>query len=103
MDNKALAETMTDLYADIESHYEKKTSGRPTAEQTNTIFIECAKIIMTDMINKRPQGVPTQKEGKPKSDTKCIECGNLLTVGEKKYCDDSDKQYRCYRCTHKND
>ena len=61
MDNKALAETMTDLYTDIESHYEKKTSGKPTAEQTNTIFDQCAKIIMTDMINKRPQGVPSQQ------------------------------------------
>ncbi len=62
MDNKALAEQMTDLYADIERHYEKKTSGKPTAEQTNTIFIETCKRIISDLIGKERKGVPSQQK-----------------------------------------
>lgn len=103
MDNKALAEAYVELYRYIADNYEAKTGAQPTTEVTNMIFEQTCKRIISDLIGKQRQGVPAQHEGKPKSDTKCIECGNLLTVGEKKYCDDSDKQYRCYRCTHKND
>ena len=47
------------------------------------------------------QSPPSQAGGsaKPRSDVKCVECGRFLTIGEKKYCDDADKQYRCYQCT----
>ena len=56
MDNKALAETMVDLYRNIETHYEQKTSKSPTTEQTNVIFIECSKMIMTETISKQRSG-----------------------------------------------
>ena len=51
------------------------------------------------------QGRGSQAGGsaKPRSDVKCVECGRFLTVGEKKYCDDADKQYRCYQCTKKRE
>lgn len=40
-----------------------------------------------------------ERQPKPRSDVHCVDCDRLLTIGEKKYCDDADKQYRCYQCT----
>ena len=71
MDIKALAEEMTELYIYIDNHFEKKMSGKPTAEQTAVIFIECSKMIMTDTIGKQRQGVPSQQ--KQSSDEKPTE------------------------------
>jgi len=61
MDNKALAEMMADLYLNIQDHAEKKLGVMPTTEQTNVIFIECSKMIMTETIGKQRQGVPAQQ------------------------------------------
>ena len=67
MDNKALAEMMADLYLNIQDHAEKKLGVMPTTEQTNVIFIECSKMIMTETIGKQRQGVPAQQSA-PSSD-----------------------------------
>jgi hypothetical protein len=62
MDNKALAESMTDLYLYIQDHAEKKLGVMPTTEQVNIIFIECSKMIMTETIGKQRSGVPHKEE-----------------------------------------
>ena len=63
-------------------------------EQANDWMIH--KAISAEHAEQRAATPP-----KPKTDTPCVSCGKMLTEGEKKYCDDNDKQYRCYKCSKK--
>jgi len=61
MDNKALAETYVGLYKYICDNFETQTSKQPTTEEANMIFEQTCKRIISDLIGKQRQGVPSQQ------------------------------------------
>jgi hypothetical protein len=71
MDHKALAETYVDLYRYVCDGYEKKIGNQPTTEEANMIFEQTCKRIISDLIGKQRQGVPSQQ--KQSSDEKPTE------------------------------
>ena len=62
MDHKALAETYVDLYRYVCDGYEKKIGNQPTTEEANMIFEQTCKRIISDLIGKQRQGVPSKQE-----------------------------------------
>lgn len=100
MDHKALAETYVDLWRYIKGHFESKEGDAPENEVTNMVFEQTCKRIISDLIGKQRQGVPTQKEQKPKSGNYCDLCGKELTAGELKFINDTGKDHICYKCGH---
>jgi len=71
MDHKALAETYVDLYHYVCDYYETKSTHQPTTEEANMIFEQTCKRIISDLIGKQRQGVPSQQ--KQSSDEKPTE------------------------------
>ena len=61
MDNKALAETYVGLYRYIADNYETQTGVPPKTDVVNMIFEQTCKRIISDLIGKQRQGVPTQQ------------------------------------------
>ena len=62
MNEKQLVEFYTGLYLKIGDEVEKKTSGRPTTQETNMIFEQTCKRIISDLIGKQRSGVPSKQE-----------------------------------------
>lgn len=100
MDNKALAETYVDIWIYIDKDFKNKTNEDYGETVVNMVFEQTCKRIISDLIGKQRQGVPTQQKQKPKSDTYCDLCGKALTVGELKYIEDTDSGRICYKCSH---
>ena len=68
MDNKALAETYVGLYKHVCDNYEAQIGNQPTTAEASIIFEQTCKRIISDLIGKQRQGVPSQQ--KPSSDEK---------------------------------
>lgn len=100
MDNKALAETYVDLWIYIDVKVRNKRQEEYETIITNMVFEQTCKRIISDLIGKQRQGVPTQKESKPKSGQQCSRCDNILTPGELKYINDTGSEPICYKCSH---
>lgn len=62
MDHKALVETYVDLYHHVCDSYEAKIGNQPTTEEANMIFEQTCKRIISDLIGKQRQGVPSQQK-----------------------------------------
>ena len=62
MDNKALAETYVGLYKYICDNFETQEGSQPTTEAANMIFEQTCKRIISDLIGKQRQGVPSQQK-----------------------------------------
>ena len=60
MDNKALAETYVDLYKHVCDNYEAQTGNQPTTAEASIIFEQTCKRIISDLIGKQRQGVPSK-------------------------------------------
>ncbi|MCK4820418.1 hypothetical protein KA005_31930, partial [bacterium] len=56
-----LAETYVELYRSVCDGYEKKIGNQPTTEEANMIFEQTCKRIISDLIGKQRQGVPSQQ------------------------------------------
>ena len=109
MDPEACAETAVDVYRHVDAKMAGRFKGKETLEEKIAGFQEAMDVFQTAMINDargrqsggKGGGQLQDRSEKPKSDVKCRDCGNQLTVGEKKYCDDTKKPYLCYSCSHK--
>ena len=121
MDPQALAEREAELFEIVKAALSSRLKAPISAEIQVAVFNSVHNWQMNKAIDaqqtaryqaqqqakqtaRQPdsyQSPPSQAGGsaKPRSDVKCVECGRFLTIGEKKYCDDADKQYRCYQCT----
>jgi len=62
MDNKALAETYVGLYKHVCDNYEAQTGNQPTTAEASIIFEQTCKRIISDLIGKQRQGVPSQQK-----------------------------------------
>ena len=62
MDNKAVAEIYVDLYKHVCDNYEAKNGNQPTTAEASIIFEQTCKRIISDLIGKQRQGVPTQQK-----------------------------------------
>jgi hypothetical protein len=100
MDQKALAETYVDLWNHIDNRFGAKSEQSRKVDVVNMIFEQTCKRIISDLIGKHRQGVPAQKEQKPKSGNYCNLCGKELTIGELKYIEDTKSERICYKCSH---
>lgn len=109
MDPNACADVAIQTWVRIESELTQQGFNEMSDEHKIQIFKEAMDVYQTALINKARYGDGGGQSGgtigpkaeKPKSDVQCRECGTTLTVGEKKYCDDTGKPYLCYRCSHK--
>jgi hypothetical protein len=97
----ALIEQQADLFYKVCAHMKQISGKAPTPEEAIAVYTSVHNWQMNYVISSQQDARQGTKEAKPKSDVKCKECGKFLTVGEKKYCDDADKAYRCYKCTKK--
>lgn len=66
-----------------------------------SIFERAHALYISGQIQADRKEAAAAKEQKPKSDVNCKYCNRVLTVAEKKYCDDHDQQYVCYQCSKK--
>jgi len=125
MDPQALAEREAELFEIVKAALSSRLKAPISAEIQVAVFNSVHNWQMNKAIDaqqtaryqaqqqarqtaRQPdsyQSPPSQAGGsaKPRSDVKCVECGRFLTIGEKKYCDDADKQYRCHQCTQKRE
>ena len=121
MDVQALVEREVDLFCMVKERLASKLKAPISVEIQVAVFTSVHNWQMNKAIDEqqtsryqsrqqpaqhpdRQQDSQTDRQQparapKPKSDVNCVQCGRALTVGEKKYCDDADKQYRCYQCT----
>jgi hypothetical protein len=125
MDLIALIEAQTSVFDKVCAHMKQIHGKAPTSEEAVAVFNTVhawqmnkaidAQQTARDEARQQARQTASQTAGspgqasqaggssKPKSDVKCVDCSRFLTVGEKKYCDDADKQYRCYQCTKKRE
>lgn len=109
MNPEACADVAVKIYWHIDAKMAGRFKGKETIEEKISVFENAVDIYQTALINEaksRPSGGSgggqlQDRTEKPKSDVVCIECGVKLTVGEKKYCNDTNKPYLCYKCSHK--
>ena len=113
MNEQALIEQQADLYMKVAARMVAIMKKTPTQDEVIAVFNTVHAWQMNVAIDKQQNarygkqparedpdvGEPPQRERKPQSNVECVECGRTLTVGEKKFCDDQDKQYRCYKCS----
>jgi len=108
MDPHACAETAVEIWITINDKLIARRQEEISTEERIAVYENAVDIYQTGLINEaknRNYGghdSSTQKEthGKPLSDAVCRDCGRTLTVGEKKYCDDTKSPYLCYKCSH---
>jgi predicted RNA-binding Zn-ribbon protein involved in translation (DUF1610 family) len=101
MDQQALIEQQVLLFRDCVTACKKIWGTDPTVDQVMVIYEQVNDWLISAKISAERQQARDEKEAKPKSDVKCRDCGNQLTVGEKEFCDKNDKPYRCYKCSKK--
>lgn len=99
MDEDKHIERQVALWLRCEALIQKKIDQMPTFEMTDSIYHEVNKWLISDRIQTERKTAYNGKDKKPKTDIKCRSCDNFLTEGEKKYCDDHDQPYKCYKCT----
>ena len=96
MDNKALAETYVDLWIYIDVKVRNKREEEYDNTITNMIFEQTCKRIISDLIGKQRQGVPSQqssssdekpseKQIKYAEDLGCAFAENLTRAGISKW------------------
>ena len=101
MTPKEAANKVCDIWVAVNEQINEGVSKATPMEARIILFERATAFIISDSIQAERRASGAASEAKPKSDVKCKDCGNLLTVGEKEYCDANDKQYRCYKCSHK--
>lgn len=90
------------LYAAIVKAYKTKFGQDPAVSIAGIIYEQTNDWLLSEKISRDRAAAREEHESKPLSDQKCRDCGRVLTVGEKEFCDKNDKPYRCYQCSKKS-
>jgi len=101
MNAKEAASQVVEIWTAVTDELKERGLQALSMEGRIALFHEASDWMIHKAISAEHAEQRAATPPKPKTDTPCVSCGKMLTEGEKKYCDDNDKQYRCYKCSKK--